>query len=127
MTTIAAIQALPCSPYDGSGKVSIVITSGVPSYFRLTGSDLDQITNIQWLPKKPGSVLFEMRQLILVNNTEGTFMVRVVNNLLDTTDRAGKLSFRLSDGTTLSAPVVTYGPVSMGPLWTAPGQGLITG
>lgn len=127
MTTIASIQPLPCSPYDGSGLVGIVITSGIPSYFRLTGSDLDQITNIQWFPKNPASVVFEVRQLILVDNTTGTFMVRVIDNLLNTNDRGGRLSFRLVDGTTLSAPVITYGPVSVGPLWTAPSQGLITG
>jgi hypothetical protein len=33
----------------------------------------------------------------------------------------------LIDRTTLTVPVKTFGPVSLGPLWQAPGQGLITG
>lgn len=127
MTTIAEIQALPGSPYNGTGIVGIVITSGVPSYFRIVGADLDQITHFTWLPKNPASVVFETRQLILLSNTEGTFMVRILNNYLDTNDRGGKLCFTLTDGTTLTAPVKTYGRVSLGPLWTSPEQGLITG
>jgi len=127
MTTITSIQALPGSPYQGSGFVGVVITSGIPSYFKLTGTDLDQIVSINWLPANPSSVVYEMRQLILVDNTLGTFMIRVLDNLLDICDRGGKIIFRLTDGTTLSAPVKTYGPVSIGPLWSAPDQGLITG
>ena len=127
MTTITAIQALPSSPYEGSGLVAVVITSGIPSYFRLEGIGLDGITSVRWFPKNPGSVQFEMRQLILVDDTVGTFMVRVTDNYLDTTDRAGIISFAFDDGTTFSAPVKTDGPVSVGPLWQAPGQGLITG
>ena len=127
MTTITAIQALPSSPFEGTGIVGVVITSGIPSFFRLTGVNLDGITSVRWFPKNPGSVQFEMRELVLVDDTEGTFMVRVTNNFLDIRDRAGIISFALDDGTTLSAPVRTYGPVSVGPLWQAPGQGLITG
>ena len=127
MTTITAIQALPSSPFEGTGIVGVVITSGIPSFFRLTGVNLDGITSVRWFPKNPGSVQFEMRELVLVDGTEGTFMVRVTNNFLDIRDRAGIISFSLDDGTTLSAPVRTYGPVSVGPLWQAPGQGLITG
>jgi hypothetical protein len=127
MTTIAAIQALPSSPFQGSGLVGIVITSGVPSYFRLTGTNLNHIVSINWYPKNPASVLFTTRQLILVDDSEGTFMIQVIDNYLDITDRGGKISFRLDDGTTLSAPVKTYGRVSVGPMWTAPGEGLITG
>lgn len=127
MTTIASVQALPSSPYEGSGIAGIVITSGVPSYFKLEGSNLNRIVSVNWFPRNPSSVLFEMRQLILVDNTIGTFMVRVLDNYLSTTDRGGKIAFRLDDGTALYVPVKTYGPVSVGPLWTAPGQGLITG
>ena len=127
MTTITAIQALPSSPFEGTGIVGVVITSGIPSFFRLTGVNLDGITSVRWFPKNPGSVQFEMRELVLVDDTEGTFMVRVTNNFLDIRDRAGIISFALDDGTTLSAPVRTYGPLSVGPLWQAPGQGLITG
>lgn len=127
MTVIADIQALPSSPFQGSGLVGIVITSGVPSYFRLTGTNLSGIVSVNWYPKNAASVLFKMRQIILVDENEGTFMVQVLDNYLDTCDRAGHLSFRLIDGTTLTAPVKTYGRVSVGPLWTAPDQGLITG
>lgn len=127
MTTIAQIYALPTSPFEGTGIVGIVITSGIPSYFKLTGSDLNQIISVNWYPKNPASVIFEMRQLILVDNTYGTFMVRVIDNLLNTNDRGGHISFQLRDGTTLTAPVTTYGPVSVGPLWTAPSSGLQTG
>jgi len=127
MTTITAIQALPSSPYEGSGLVAVVITSGIPSYFRLEGIGLDGIISVRWFPRNPASVQFEMRELILVDDTVGTFMIRVTNNFLDTRDRAGMISFEFDDGTTFSAPVITYGPVSVGPLWQAPGQGLITG
>jgi hypothetical protein len=127
MTTIANIQALPTSPYEGTGLVAIVITSGIPSYFRLTGADLNRIVSVRWFPKHPGTLLFETRQLILVDNNEGTFMIRVLDNYLDTNDRAGRIIFTLDDETTLSAPVVTYGPVSVGPLWTPANAGLITG
>lgn len=127
MTTITAIQALPGSPFEGSGLVGIVITSGIPSYFRLAGAGLDRIVSTRWFPKNPGSVQFEMRELILVDSTEGTFMVRVTNNFLDNRNRAGRISFTLDDGTILTAPVETYGPIAVGPLWQAPGQGLITG
>jgi hypothetical protein len=127
MTTIAQIQALPTSPFEGSGIVGIVITSGIPSYFKLTGSNLDRIVSFNWYPKNPASVIFEVRKVILVDNTYGTFMVKVLDNMLDTRDRGGHLSFQLDDGTTLTAPVSTYGPVSVGPLWQAPAQGLNTG
>lgn len=127
MTTIVNIQALPTSPYEGTGIVGIVITSGVPSYFRVTGVDLNHIVSVRWFPKHPGTVDFEMRELILVDNTEGTFMVKVLNNFLDTNDRGGRIVFTLDDMSTRSAPVKTYGPVSAGPLWTNPNQGLITG
>lgn len=127
MTTITAIQALPTSPYEGTGLVAIVITSSIPSYFRLTGVDLDRIVSVRWFPKHPGTVDFETRQVILVDNTEGTFMIKVLNNFLDTNDRAGRIIFTLDDETTLSAPVITYGPVSVGPLWTPPNAGINTG
>ena len=127
MTTIAQIQALPTSPFEGSGLVAIVITSGVPSYFKLTGSELNRIVSFNWYPKNPASVMFEIRKLILVDNTQGTFMVRVMDNFLNINDRGGRISFQLDDGTTMSAPVITYGPVSTGPLWQAPASGLNTG
>lgn len=127
MTVISRIQALPSSPFEGSGLVGIIITSGMPSYFRLTGTGLDRIVSINWYPKNAASLSFKMRELILVTPEEGTFMVQVIDNYLNRNDRAGFLSFRLDDGSTLSAPVKTYGPVSLGPLWQAPEQGLITG
>jgi hypothetical protein len=127
MITIANIHALPTSPFEGSGILGIVITSGIPSYFRVIGSNLDLIKSINWYPEHPSTVQFKMRQLILVDNTEGTFMVRVTDNFLSTTDRGGRISFRLDDGATINMPVTTYGPVSTGALWQSPEQGLITG
>ena len=125
--TIGSILSLPSSPYNGSGLVGIIITSGVPSYFKITGSNLQRIVSINWYPKNPVSVLQESSNITLLDNTQGTFMIRVLNNYLNINDRGGHISFRLDDGTTLQAPVKTYGPISVGPLWTAPGDGLITG
>ena len=126
-TTITRIIALPTSPFQGTGLVGIVITSGVPSYFKVEGIGLDHITNVTWYPQNINSVVFETRQLILVDPTVGTFMIRVVDNLLSTTDRGGRLSFRLDTGDTIVFPVKTYGPVSYQPLWTSPYEGLNTG
>ncbi len=127
MTTITRIQSLPGSPFNGSEFVGIVITSGIPSYFKLSGVELDRIVSVQWYPKNPASVLFKMRQIILLDSTVGTFMVQVLDNYLDACDRGGYLSFTLIDSSVLTFPVKTYGRVSLGPLWTAPDQGLITG
>jgi hypothetical protein len=126
-TTITSVYALPTSPFQGSGLVGIVITPGVPCYFKLEGTGLDHITNVMWYPLNAASVEFEMRQLILVDDTLGTFMVRVTNNFLSTIDRAGRLSFRLDTGDVITFPVRTYGPVSYQPLWTSPYEGLNTG
>jgi len=127
MTAIADIQALPFSPYNGTGIVGIIITSGVPSYFKVTGSNLDRIVSVDWYPRNPATVTFDTRGMILVDNTLGTFMIRVKDNYLDISDRGGHISFRLDDGTTLTSPVKTYGRVSIGPLWQAPDQGFSTG
>lgn len=124
-TTITSINALPFSPFNGTGIAGIIITNGCPSYFLLTGANLDRIVSFNWYPKNPASVQFQTRQLILVDNTSGTFMVQVTDNYYNIVDRAGHLSFRLDDGTTLTYPVATYG--QLGPLWTSPDQGLITG
>lgn len=126
-TTIVSIKSLPDSPYNNTGCASIVITSGVPSFFRIIGSDLDKIISFNWYPEDPASVQFEIRKIILVDNTLGTFMVTVTDNFLNTNDRGGRLSFRLDDGTTLNFPVITYGRVSLYPMWSAPDSGLITG
>lgn len=126
-TTIASILSLPGGPYNGSEFVGIAITSGVSSYFKIIGTDLDQITSVRWYPKNPDSLLFTTRQVILLDDETGTFMIQVLNNYLDNSDRAGKVSFHLNNNSILSYPVKTYGPVSLGPLWQAPGQGLITG
>jgi hypothetical protein len=126
-TSIAQIQALPGSPYNGSGIVGIVITNGVPSFFKVTGSELDKIVSVNWYPEHPASVKFTTRGMILIDDTMGTFMIMVTDNFLYDNDRAGHISFRLDDGTTLTAPVKTYGRVSLGPLWQPAGEGLITG
>lgn len=127
MTTIASIEGLPSSPYNGTGIVGIVITSGIPSFFKVIGSDLNRIVSVNWYPENVASVKFKMRNMILIDNTLGTFMVQVTDNYLYDNDRGGHISFRLDDGTVLTAPAKTYGRVSVGPLWTAPDQGLITG
>jgi hypothetical protein len=126
-TTIKSIDLLPTNPYAGTQLVSVIITTGVPSYFKVTGTNLDGIVSVNWLPKYASSVEFTIRQMILVDKKLGTFMVMVTNNYLDDTDRKGNIIFRLLDGTTLSFPVTTFGPVTASPLWTAPTQGLITG
>lgn len=126
-TTITSIQALPSSPYQGSGFIGIVITSGVPCYFKVDGVGLDDIVDVTWYPKNAGSVKFDTRQLILLNDMQGTFMIKVTDNFLSITDRAGRISFRLSSGDTITFPVKTYGPVSYQPLWQSPYEGLVTG
>lgn len=126
-TTITSIFALPTSPFQGSGLVGIVITPGVPCYFKLEGIGLDAITNVTWYPANAASVLFDTRQVILIDDTVGTFMIRVTNNFLSTVDRGGRLSFRLNTGDVITFPVKTYGPVSYQPLWTSPYEGLNTG
>ncbi len=126
-TTITNIIGLPASPFQGTGLIGIVITSNVPTYFKLEGIGLDKITDVNWYPANPSSVEFVTRKLILVDNTVGTFMVKVTDNFLSITDRAGRLSFRLDTGETITFPVRTYGPVSYQPLWQSPYEGLITG
>ncbi len=126
-TTIISIYALPSSPFNGTGFVGIVITNGVPCFFKVEGYNLDRITSVNWYPENPASVKFEKRELMLVNNSIGTFMIMVTDNFLNDCDRAGHISFRLVDGTTITSPVKTYGRVSIGPLWQSPEQGLITG
>ena len=127
MTTISYINALPSSPFVGTGLVPIVITNGIPSYFQVIGSDLSGITSVNWYPENQTSVKFATRQMILVDDTQGTFMIRVTDNYLSICNRGGHISFQLTDGSTVTFPVVTYGPVSAGPLWTSPEQGLVTG
>jgi hypothetical protein len=126
-TTIAQILTLPNGPYNGSGLVGICITNGVPTFLKVTGAELDKIVSVNWYPENVASVKFTMRDMILVDDTLGTFMVMVTDNFLYDNNRAGHISFRLDDGTTLTAPVKTFGRVSVGPLWQAPDQGLITG
>jgi hypothetical protein len=126
-TTIDNIQTLPGSPYNGSGLVGIVITNGIPTFFKVTGSNLDRIVSVNWYPEHAATVQFKKRDMILVDNTTGTFMIMVTDNYLYDTDRGGHISFRLDDGTTLTSPVKTFGRISVSPLWTSPDQGLNTG
>ncbi len=129
MTTILGIDLLPINPFSGSELVALVITSSVPSYFKVTGIELNRITHVSWYPENPSSVQFESRQMILLDETAtlGTFMIKVTDNYLDTTDRGGKISFRLDNGTTLNYPVQTIGPIAVGRLWQSPYEGLTTG
>lgn len=127
MTTITSIQPLPLGPSSNDGTVNIVITPNVPSYFKVSGTELNKIRNITWYPRIAGSVEFVVRDFVLSNSsTEGTFMIKVINNFLSAVDRAGTLSIRLDDGDTISFPVLTYGPVSHTRLWLGPYEGLDT-
>lgn len=126
-TVITAVDTLPSSPYNGTGIVSLVIATGIPNYFKVSGSELDRIKSVDWYPKNPASVVFTIRPLILVNDSLATFMIMVKNNYLDDSDRSGKLTFKTITGEQIHFPVKTYGPVSAGPLWTAPEAGLTTG
>lgn len=127
MTSITSIKALPTGPFEGTGIIGIVITSNVPSYFKIEGSGLDNIEKITWYPAAPSSVEFISRELILVNSTSGTFMIKVTDNFLSNADRGGNISIRLKSGDTHTFPVRTYGPVSYQALWTNPQSGLNTG
>jgi hypothetical protein len=125
--SIAAINALPNNAYNGTGKVGILITNNITSYYQVIGSNLNRIVSVKWYPENAASVLQTSRNMILIDDTQGTFAVTVLNNYLNDCNRAGYISFGLDDGTTLQWPVVTYGPLSLSPIWTAPDQGLITG
>lgn len=126
MTVIASIRPMfGCFP--PSDQIPLIITSGVPSTYELTGTALDQIDSVNWYPSNPGSLKFRNGQLTLVDSNRGSFFIEVLDNYLDVTDRKGRICFRLLDGSVLSYPVRTIGPVSAMPLWTAPTQGLITG
>ncbi len=54
-------------------------------------------------------------------------MIKIIDNQFDICNRGGKISFRLTDGTAISFPVSTLGPVAMGRLWRSPYEGLDTG
>lgn len=124
---IASIETLPGSPYNGTQFVGIVITTGVTSFFKITGSNLNELVSVDWYPKNPSSVLQQSSKINLISPTEASFSIQVLNNYLDNRDRGGVLSFRQLGGTTLSLPVKNFGPISFMPLWMAPDQGLITG
>lgn len=126
-TTVSGVWSLPGSPYNGTGVVGVLITNGVPSYFSVIGANLNQITQVVWYPKSPTSLKWTMRPLILVDNTQATFGITVTENYLNNCDRAGYIAFILDDGTNITFPVITYGPLAVGPLWQAPGSGLSTG
>lgn len=126
-TTITEIISLPTGPFQGTGTVGIVITPNVPSFFKVVGTELQNIVSVNWYPENPASVMFETRGLVLVDNTTGTFMFKVIDNYLSDSNRAGRVSFTLNDGTTIAFPVKTYGPVSYQPLWQSPYNGLNTG
>lgn len=126
MTVIASINPM-FGRFPPSNTVPVIITSGVPSNYELTGSALDQIESVNWYPANPGTVKFRVRNLVLVDHTRGTFIIEVIDNYLDTSDRKGRIGFTLVNGSSISYPVQTIGPVSAMPLWIAPAQGLITG
>jgi hypothetical protein len=127
ITAIQYIQALPGGPYNGTGTVGIIITNGVPNYFNVVGANLDNIVSVTWYPINPSSLKFTTRQFLLVSSTQGTFGITVLDNYLNDCNRGGYISFLLNDGTNLVFPVITYGRLSLTPLWTASDQGLSTG
>lgn len=127
MTTILSVDLLPQNPFAGSGVVAIFVTNSVPSYFRVTGIDLKNIVQVDWYPIVRNSIEFETRQMIFVDNMTATFMIKVIDNFLDVTDRGGKISFRINDGSSISFPVKTVGPAVLGRLWQSPNEGLIIG
>jgi hypothetical protein len=125
--SIASIQSLPPGPFDNTGTAGIRITNGVTTYFKITGANLNRIVSVNWYPQNPATVLQKSRNMILIDNTQGTFAITVLENYLSCKDRGGYISFGLDDGTTMVAPVKTYGRLSMMPIWQAPDSGLITG
>jgi hypothetical protein len=126
-TAITHVQTLPSNPFPGCRVAGVAITNGVSSYFKVCGEHLENIVSVNWYPARNGSVKFETRQFVLADCHIGTFMIKILDNYLDTCDRAGSLIFKLKDGTNIPYPVKTYGPVSFGPMWRNPQQGLITG
>jgi len=120
MTTIASINGLPCSPFNGTGIVGIIITNSTPSFFMVEGSDLDRIVDVKWYPEHPSSVKFETRDMILIDNTLGTFMVMLIDNYYNDCDRGGHISFRLDDETTIAFPAMTFNPVVCKTPWVSP-------
>lgn len=120
MTTIASINGLPCSPFNGTGIVGIMITNSTPSFFMVQGSELGRIVDVKWYPKHPSSVKFETRDLILVDDTLGTFMVMLIDNYYNDENRGGHISFRLDDDTTIAVPAETFNPVRVNTPWVSP-------
>lgn len=127
MTIITGIRPLVICPTLNNDSVPVLITNGIPSCFEFFGQGLDRILSVDWFPRNPGSVKFQIRKPILIDQTRGTFIIEVIDNYLDSIDRKGRLAFTLVDRSVITFPVNTYGPVSATPLWTAPNQGLITG
>lgn len=124
---IDCIETLPGSPFNGTGIVGVIITNGLSSYFKVTGSNLGRIVNVTWYPKNLGSVLFSIRPFTLVSEELATFGINMLDNYLDENQRDGYISFTLDDQTTMAYPTKTFGRLSVYPLWTAPAQGLNTG
>jgi len=120
MTTIVEISGLPCSPFNGTGIVGIIISNSTPSFFMVQGSELGRIVDVKWYPTHPTSVKFETRDLILVDDTLATFMVLIVDNYYDDCNRGGVISFRLDDETTITVPAVTFNPVVCKTPWVSP-------
>jgi hypothetical protein len=125
-TTIVSCDLLPFNPLAGSNIIALMITNDVPNFYRVTGANLQDIVDVNWYPEFSETVKFIVRQLILVDSTEGTFMIKVIDNFLNLDERGGRMSFRLKDGTTISVPVQTVGSVSISPLWQSPYAGVDT-
>jgi hypothetical protein len=127
MFEIHNIATLPGNYPIGIKGVPILITSGVTTYYRIIGANLEEIQSVEWYPKQPSSLMFSVRQLILVSSSEATFSITVKDNFLDASDRQGVINFLHKDGQSITYTAFTVGPVSASPLWQSPQSGLATG
>ena len=127
MATVHAIRTLPVDHLSETGRVGIVITNGVTTYFSVTGEQLDQVASIKWHPMDVSTVDFDSRPMALIDQFMGTFSIRIINNHLNISDRGGWIVVKLMDGSRYKWPVMTYGPPASGPLWQSPQCGLKTG
>ena len=127
ITTISNVSTMPGCPFGSTGVVFIIITPGIPTYFHITGMGLTHIESIRWFPENPSTVKYIIRDIVLLNDQEGSFVIEVIDNSLDPSNRHGSISFSLSDGNVISFHTSTFGPVTVGPLWQSPQSGINTG
>ena len=122
MGSITSVNNLPGNEYNNTGSVEIHIRG--TSYFEVIGSGLNLVSGVSWYPSDPKSIKFIILPLNLVSTTNATLTIQIVDNFLDDCNRGGMLSFRFTDGTAISFPVITYG--TLGRLWISSTEGLNT-